>query len=415
MRKLNGLSPVLLASLVFGLSSCEKEETNNNGDNGYVVTEDHQYVIAAGVGENSYLLQANGIEDGSVSTVGNGIEVLGSRSWYFYKDFAAYSFLYSQGDPGVTSSYTLDQNGYLQSRQELGLEVSIQSRGIYKNNIIIQYSSRSYTNPVATFYKVDVENEALSSEIAVNTENFAGNGEMAYFTDFTEYQDKILAGFRTISGGADTTLGTFGSLYTDSTYLAVFDENLNLERIIRDGGRTGQVAGQARSQGETGIEVVDNGDVYVFSSAIDDEDVPSGVLKINAGSWDFDPSYFFNISQASGGQKVYRVYYMGGKTFVLHMFDDPNTASASPSATRTSWAVLNLETENFQWVTGLPADIDDLGTPYIDREENRLVLPVTATGGSYPHLYLINPDDATATQGIEVVGESVLGIGKLTY
>src|SRR5690606_17378419 len=141
-----------------------------------------------------------------------GIQVMGDRSWFFFKDFAAYSFIYSQGDPGKTSSFVLDADGVLKSRRELGLEKSLQTRGVYNDYIIGAFSSRSYTDPVATFYKINTATEAVSDEIPVNTKNITGNGEQGYFTDLTQYGDYILAGVRTIKAAAG------GSVWTDTDF-----------------------------------------------------------------------------------------------------------------------------------------------------------------------------------------------------
>ncbi|MCC9138412.1 DUF4374 domain-containing protein [Pontibacter silvestris] len=410
--KLNRRFPlaILLGFSLLSLASCEDDEAATPVTE---VTEAHQYVIAASSGENSYLLQTNSIESGSVSAQGgNAIQVLGDRSWFFYEDLAAYSFIYAQNLPGVTSSFVLDEEGMLTQRQELGLEVSMQSRGTYKDNLIVEYSSRSYADPVATFYKINAVTEEISPEISVSTENFTGNGEMAYFTDIAEYGDYILLGVRTISGGADAALGTFGTKYADSTFVAVYDENFNLQKIIRDGGRTGQVAGQSRSQGETGIEQVENGDLYVFSSAMNSTSAPSGVLKINSGELEFDDDYFFNISEASGGNKLYRVYYIGGTTFCLQMYE---TAGLDiTGSTTNSFAIVDVAAKTFNWVTNVPSGITEVSTPYVDQDNNEIVFGITTTD-TYPHLYIIDPATATMTQGIEVIAEGISGIGKLSY
>src|SRR5699024_2893307 len=288
----------------------------------------------------------------------------------------------------------------------------MQVRGDYKDNLLVGYSSRSHTDPVATFYKINATTEAISDEIVVPTDTLAPQGEIAYFTDIAQYGDYILAGFRTISGGADDELGTFGSEHLNETFIAVYDKNFNPVKVIHDSGRTGQIAGQTRSQGRTGIDQVDNGDVYVFSSAIEAPDVPSGVLKINEGELAFDQDYFFNISEASGGSDVYRTYYMGGTTFIVRMFD--GQASANPDVPRTGFAVVDVAQKTFTWVEdGVPSEISAISAPYIDKDNNQLIYGIT-TPDTRPHLYSIDPETATMTQGTEVVAEGILGIGKLT-
>src|SRR5699024_9684910 len=179
-------------------SSCDEASTSPGGgeDNGEV--SETQYTIAASSGENSYLLQTDNVASGSVSAQSEeAIQVLGNRSWFFFEDIAAYSFLYAKGEPGTVSSYVLNDQGQLTKRQELGLSVSMQVRGDYKDNLLVGYSSRSHTDPVATFYKINATTEAISDEIVVPTDTLAPQGEIAYFTDIAQYDDYILAGFRT--------------------------------------------------------------------------------------------------------------------------------------------------------------------------------------------------------------------------
>lgn len=404
----HNVSVLALGSALLAFSACSKDEVN--GPSKPDGSGDYQYVIAASSGENSYLLQTSSIDEGSISAKG-GIQVIGNRSWYFYNDFAAYSFIYSQGDPGKTSSFVLNESGVVTSRKEMGLEKSLQTRGVYNDYIIGAFSSRSYTDPVATFYKINAKTEAVSDEIPVNTKNITGNGEQGYFTDIAQYGEHILAGVRTIKAAADG--GTWTDTdFADSTFVAVLDADLKVKSIIRDGGRTGQVVGQAKSNGETGIEVVENGDVYVFSSASNSSTAPSGVLKINKGQLEFDDNYFFNISEASGDHKLWRVYYVGGSQFVLQMYSSPGQAGVTAGVI-TKFAVVDVASKSFDWVTaGVPTDILEIGTPLIDRDKGRVVFPIS-TSGAHPHLYIVNASAKTMTKGIEVVAEGIKGIGKL--
>ena len=84
---------------VLGLTSCSDDDSSSGS--GRVGTgSSQQYVIAATSEENSYLLTTDDISEGEVSILGDGFQVVGTPSWYFYKDLAAYSFVYRQGRSG---------------------------------------------------------------------------------------------------------------------------------------------------------------------------------------------------------------------------------------------------------------------------------------------------------------------------
>ncbi len=401
---------------VLGFTSCSDDDddvSSTGGGSGSSSNGSEQYVVAATSEENSYLLTTEDISEGELSIVGDGLQVVGTPSWYFFKDVAAYSFVYRQGDPGTTQSYILNEEGDLEGRNELDLQVSIQSRGIIGDEMFVQYSSRNYIEAVSTFYKINGETQGVTGPITVDTEELANNGEYAYITDITEYNGQVLVGYRTIKAGSDGEDNAFNSDFNNSTKIAVYNEDLELQQRIIDEGRTGNVAGQQRSQGETGIEPVENGDIYVFSSAIDAPDVPSGILKINNGTMEFDEDYFFNISEASGGYKLYRTYYVGDNTFVLRMFSDEGSATTTPGDIRNRFAVINVIDQSFNWVeTGVPSNITGIGTPYVDTDKNQVVFPIETEG--YPRLYILNTDNNTMTAGTEVVAESISAIGKLS-
>lgn len=405
-----------ILSLLFGgfllLASCSSDD-NNDGkadDNPFA---EEQYMVVATDSENSYLMTVTDIAEGSISpNSSNSLMVMGTPTWYFAEDIAAYGFIYRQGDPGTTQSFALNHEGKLQSRNEINLTVSIQSRAFINDKIYVEYSSRNYLQPTATFYKIDPYTQAVSGPFTINTEEIAGNGEYAYLTDIAAVNDDILVAFRTIRAGSDGNEDDlFASDFNDHTRIAVLNQDLELQKVITDTGRTGNIAGQFRGGAETGIEVTDNGNVYAFASALDGEGVDSGVLKLNTDTMEFDEDYFFNISEASGGYKLYRSYYVGGNTFVLRMFTDAGIASASPDYTRTKFAVVNVVDQTFDWVANVPSGILEIGEPFVDKSKKEVVVPIETSG--YPKLYIINTQTAQMTEGLEIKAEGLTGVGKL--
>lgn len=414
----NYLSIGLATVGLFALIACSNDDdlpVNDGGQETPVVGD--QYVVIANDTKNSYMMTTDDISDGKISPQNTeNKQVLGTPSWYFYEDVAAYSFIYRKGDPGTTQSFVLGENNALKSRNEIDLSVSMQTIASIDDYIYLGYSSRNYEEPEATYYKINPHTQTVEGPLVIDTKalaNFEDTQEIAYTTDIAGYKDYILVGYRTIMAGAQgESHSTFDSNYDNITRVAVFDKNFNLVKIIKDSGRTGVVAGQRRGGARTGIEPVENGDVYVFSSALNLPEVPSGVLKINNGTLEFDQNYFFNISEASGGFKVFRSYYVGNNTFVLRMFSEKNIASASPSDLRRKFAVVNVADETFTWVTGVPTNILSIGTPYIDKADNKVVFPMETSG--YPTLYLVDAEMATMTAGVEVIAEGIDAVGKLS-
>ena len=175
------LSGVLLTACSSDNQTIEEDQPDQP-----IATE--QFAIMATDSENTHILTETKIEEGSVAPNSeNSIQVIGTPSWYFAKDIAAYGFVYRQGDPGTTTSFNLDEDGQLKERNEIDLTVSIQSKAFINNQIYLEYSSRNYEEPTATFYKIDPITQGVTGPIVINTDNLAGNGEYAYFTNIQEW------------------------------------------------------------------------------------------------------------------------------------------------------------------------------------------------------------------------------------
>jgi hypothetical protein len=393
---------------------------DNNGCPEEAVVETlTKFVVTASSSENDYIVTSDDIEETTVfdATSSEAVQSPGDRIWSFYNDEVLYGFLYNQADAGTTASYLLNEDGTVTKRNELALDVSIHTRGEVNDNLILAYSDRlrdPEVEQLAYFYQVDPNTDA-SQEFTLVTDDLLEEGEVAYFTDITEYEDKLIAGARTINSSS------FSSDYYNNTYVVVFNDDFTVSQVIKDEGRTGFVSGQKYSQGDTGLEVVDNGDLYVFSAAQADYasaatvDIPSGVLKINQGTFEFDDDYFFNITNASGGYNLFRSYYMGGSTFILAMYPGTNE-NATFGIDADRFAVVDVESQTFVWVTDFPENALvgwEFRAPYIDADSGQLIVAATPSENEN-YLYSIDPVTAQATQLSSVVGESVKIVGKLS-
>ncbi|MGJ5642085.1 DUF4374 domain-containing protein [Formosa sp. S-31] len=410
----------LITSTLISSVACSSDDDNNNSETGEQATS--KYVVAATSGDNDYLVGGSEISASAIydATASTAIQSPGDRTWTFYNDDVVYGFLYNQTDAGTTSSYILDETGNIVKRNELALEVSIHTRGEVNDHLILAYSDRlrSTDKHFGYFYKVNPETDA-SEFFTVDNMNLLEEGETAYYTDIAEYQNHLIVGARSLNSSS------FSSNYYNNTYIIVFNSDFTVKQVIKDTGRTGFVAGQWRSQGETGLEVIDNGDLYVFSSGqtnyadADAVTVPSGVLRINDGNWEFDNDYFFDITQASSGHNLFRTYYLGGTTFVVSMYPGSNS-NATFGTDADRFAVIDVATQTFNWVTGFPTaqgienDPFSIETPFIDKDNKQLVVPVT-TSGNQNYLYIINPETAQASQSSQVTAEGIKAVGILEY
>ena len=207
--------------------------------------------------------------------------------------------------------------------------------------------------------------------------------------------------------------------YPDECWVAIFDnENFDSKRLIRT-DKISYAAGRNKSQYYQMIWRTESGDVNVFSPSYaktmaDDRQrttLPAGVVRINSGSEEFDPSYYVNIEAMADGRSFLRTWYVGGSKFLMLMYD--SVLEPAKTMTATELAIFDAEAATLTPVKGLPAtsSISGFGsTPYA--EGGKVYVPVTLTD-DYPAIYVIDTESAIATKGLSIHATQISGVGRL--
>lgn len=460
---LGALAAMLCVGNLF--TSCSEEQipdssnpsTDNSGDtpDGEALSS---YVVAATAQEANYLLTANSLAEGSVSTVNNGLTTESGTQWVFYKDEYLYRLAYNQGNAGVTSSYVLNASGKVEERDNVYEIKRFTTYGIYKDYIITSSVGDMGTNLADEngylpqgflFSYLDVKKEThTTNQETILSENFLGNGEYVTLAGILQVGDKIFSAavpmglskygvkaengkyvvypelVKTEDGGSGSSAYEKGELqwtqYPNEAWIAIFtDETFTNKKLIKT-DKISYACGRMKSQYYQTIWAADNGDIYVFSPSyakmmtadVQKTTLPAGVVRIKAGTEDFDPDYYFNIEAASGGKSFLRCWHVGDDNFLLMMYDRPLTESGF---TAKELAIYKGEEQTLTYVTGLPsADVlSGFGnTPY--SEDGKVYVAVTTTDGAQPAVYVIDTETAEATKGLNVAATQISGIGKLT-
>ena len=196
--KKNLLSAVLLTSAMAGtaLTSCTDTEVpgggNNNGTKG-------DFVIASSVTASSnttnVLLTSKTLDEGSVSTINNGLVNDGASQWVFYKNRYLYGLTYNQGSAGTTRSYIMNSKD-LRAVQHVD---RLMKMGIHSLKIEGRTKSYFYCARTAQIYRKAI-NDALSgqpfdSSLMDQLEGLANRGYTEGFlrrhvhSDYQNYED----------------------------------------------------------------------------------------------------------------------------------------------------------------------------------------------------------------------------------
>lgn len=461
---LTGLFATAMAGLT--LTACDDDPSTGGGDGG---DDDNnaEYVIAASVtasgNTTNVLFNAESLDEGTVTTINNGVVNDGATYWVFFKEQYLYALTYNQGEAGGTRSYIMDASGELKKRSaEFGVK-RFTTYGIYDKYIMTSstgdgptewndengYTPKvfllSYLDPAAeTFTTNDTQNKAYLSE------NFLGTGEYVTLSGMLEHNNKIytaavpmglsqygtkdqngkwvLPGNEDLvkkeSGGSNSSAYKKDELqwtqYPNECWVAIFDDATMTSKKLIKTDKISYAAGRNKSQYYQMIWAADNGDVYVFSpsfaktmtDARQKTTLPAGVVRIPSGNTEFD-DYYCNLEALTNGNSFLRSWHIADDYFMLLMYDRPLTETGYVA---NQLAIFKAGDKKLTYVTGLPStdQISGFGNqPYVEKG-NAYVTVTFNEGGGNPAIYKIDPATASATKGLTIEATQVSGVGKLT-
>lgn len=457
---LNGLFVTAMSAMVF--TAC----TDDEPDYGKGTEAKGEYVVASSVtasgNTTNVLLTSETLDKGTVSTVNNGLVNDGATQWVFYKDQYLYALTYNQGNAGTTRSYIMNSNNEVQARSGEIAVKRFTTYGIYDKYIMTsstgdgptEYADENgYLPKMFLFSYLDVAAETFTTndtrEKAYMSENFLGNGEFVTLAGILEHNHKIYSAavpmglsqygskadggkwilpgnedlVKTEDGGSNSSSYKKGELqwtqYPNKCWVAIFDdETLQTKKIIET-DKISYACGRMKSQYYQTIWAADNGDVYVFSPSYaktmsdprQQTTLDAGVVRIKAGTEEFDPNYYYSIEAQTGGKSFIRCWHITGDYFLLLMYDRPLTQEGF---TANQLAVYKGETGKLTYVNGLPSTdlITGFGnTPYT---ENGYAYMAVTTNDGHPAIYKIDPSNAVATKGVAIEATQISGVGRLS-
>lgn len=443
------------------MCSCSSEGDNVLTDNTMPSEEAQaQYVVAATVDGTSYLLTAPSLNEGTVSVTGKGTEVIGASYWVFKNEQYLFGLVYNKGGNGTGASYFLNGQG------------SIKEKFTYEYNRITTYGNwgdyvvtASTGNGAATmadadgnlpqvllFNYLNAEDGSQTSS-TVMAENFLGNGEKVHMAGLVEANGKLYTSIipggmskygikqwpqsvtdaeliAQADGGSASSSYKAGEIpstqYPDKAFVAIYSgKSFDEKPIIAETDKIGYACGRMRSQYYQTIWAADNGDIYVFSpgygrtaeSSADLKKVigtkPSGVMRIKAGSTQFDDTYYVNLEEIGTRHPLYRCWHISGDYFLLQLYTGGvDEMKKGKDANVSELAVFKGETGEITPVTGLPSDLAGFGgEPY--GEDGKMYIAVSVTSGQYPAFYCIDAKTGIATKGLTVEADGLTTAGKL--
>lgn len=451
------------ATAVLGLGACGEKESNEP-DNGGEASGNGKFVFATtvqGTNATSYvLLTGDSLDEGILSTEGNGLLNDGATQWVFYRDYL-YALTYNQGNAGTTRSYILGSDGQMKPRDTEYRISRFSSYGTYNDDIITMSTgegpaeladAQGYRPMTLLVTYLNVINETATTNQGGDMspyvmENFLGNGEyvtlagaeqsgtrlycgavpmgLSQYGSSIDNGKWIRPGFEHLvhseSGGSGAGSYNAGELvgtqYPDECWVAIYDNaDLTNPKLART-DRISTPCGRFRSQYYQTVWSAENGDIYVFSASYaktmtdpgQKTSLPAGVCRIPAGKTEFD-DYYVNIEeQTPGGNRSFmRCWPAGGNCFLMVMYDRSLTES-NPAATEL--AIFNADTRRLTYVTGLPENVSSIGKT-VYSAKGHVYIPVNVTN-EQPAIYCIDTATAQAVKGVTIQATDITGFGYL--
>lgn len=472
-----GIFAIAMAGLF--LTACKDSDKTPDGgkDKGkgeYVIAS----VNASSGTTTNILLTSETLDGGSVTTKNNGLVHEGSTKWVFYKDQYLCGLKYNQGNPGLTRSYVMNAKNEVEARPKEFSIPRFTSYGIYGKYIMASSTAdgptdyadaNGYLPKVFLISYLDVAAETYAPNDTRNqafmSENFLGNGEHVMLSGFLEHKNKIYTAavpiglsqygaaidngrwvlpgnedlVKTKESGKGSSKFKKGELqwtqYPNECWVAIFDnERFEGKKLIKT-DKISYACGRYRSQYYQTIWEADNGDIYVFSpsyaktmeDARQQTTLPAGVVRILNGTEDFDPNYYCNLEEQSGGISFRACWHITGDYFLLLMNDKALTSNSPHLVTAHRLAIFKGDTKKLTYVEGTPDYVEEAPDAF---EFAGLSWPYSENGFAYiavydgsknapdptqAAVYKIDPVRATATKGLSVETTTIQAVGKLSY
>ena len=403
------LKTTLFAGLAITAVYCSKNDNNPTPVGG-----DKVYALGIGVttstATTNYVVQASDLMNGKITVAGNGLLQTG------YRDYAVSgSTFYSIGGLGITdvNVLTLDATNKLATKTGLTFDIAndqfIDVDGTGKTMLGISSPASPTVGLNAKFYTVDVASNAITNrgEVAMNSIHPSNQ-------DWIFHSGMQVRGAQLFQAYYPVNYTTYDTKNTDTNYVAIYSyPGFKLEKVIKD-ARTGP-SGAFNTR--SGLFKTESGDLYAvsnssFANGYSQSTKPAGILKINAGTTEFDKDYYFNTDAAANGGKIAHAIYIGnGKLFAAVTTVAPTIADKWAD-NNLRYAIVDLNARTITRIANAPVYKGEGGRSFAALvDEGKVYTAITLNGVT--NIYQTDIATATATKGAEVEGSFLGGIARL--
>src|SRR5690606_19656442 len=409
MRKLKQYRNVALAlGFAVAASSCSKDDNGGNDRPNEPIIEGGQaYVLGVGVEAGTdyinYIVHTKDLLNGKISLLNNGILQEGYREYLNINNY-----FYSIGGLGVNNvdAYYINNESRLTAKTGLAFSYGADDYLSVNNDKTLLGAKLVVDDKFdgnMEFFEVDADGYTVNKTVKVPAKEVYKDAENKHGWRHTGLAVSGDRAYQTVFPYAN---GVSPNL--DTNYVEVYSyPELELETVIKD-TRTGPAGAPVNI---SGIFTAENGDVYtVYHGGYGFDPKGNykegGILRIKAGTAEFDQGYHFTTEDKPNGGKFIKATYIGNNKLLAQKYTAEQNGQWDQ--TNLTFVIVDLEAETITAVKDAP--IYQYSEPaFVDGDKAY----VPAKVGASLHIYQIDIPTATATKGIEIEASYVKGIGKL--
>jgi len=396
---------VLMISF-FGCKDSEVTDPVDNGTSGITMS-----FVSSGGEETEYLITKDNIMEGEISAQGTGIEQTG---WRFYYPVGKTLFASGYSDDNQCAAYMKDGSGSIVKKGGFIFENALEMFGHSDDGSTLlgmEIPRAGFSNRRLHF--VDVGTALVSKIVGTKIFESQSDSIVAWPTALQVRGDKLFIPFHKLDAA-----GYFTTPSPDSAFIAVYsfpDMGTEPEKIISD-GRTSNIGVNGST---TGLIETGNGDLYSYSCGAGmagfspASSKPSGILRIKAGSTDFDPGYFFNIEAAANGGKIFWFDYVGENKAIARILTHDNGGlweAFGRNVFNQKLVILDLVNQTVTDIANVPLHAKRYSSPVLV-ENGKVFVSIETAADAY--VYQIDIASATGVKGAKINGKSVKGFYRL--
>ncbi|NGM62307.1 DUF4374 domain-containing protein [Sphingobacterium sp. SGG-5] len=397
-------------SLAVATTSCSKDPVPDNGNEGPLIEGNSTYVLGVGVtdAENNstnYIVHTSNLLSGKISLINNGILQEGYREY-----ITVGNNFYSIGGLGVNNvdAYYINDQSRLVAKTGLVFENGASDYLSVDNGqalLGVQVATDANYDGNAEFFFVDVASNSIEDKVTVPTKDIYEADDNGHGWNHSGIAIRGNQAFQTIFPISKA----WATPDVSRNYVAVYSyPDFEFQKLITD-TRTGPAGAPLL---RSGIFATESGDLYTIShdgygfEQTQDMKDPA-ILKIKAGTDEFDEDYYFKTTGIANGGRIIRAVYVGNNKLFAQIHDKAETTQWDQTGLR--YAIVDVVEKKITAVASTP--IYD-GAEDMFVEGNKVYIP--AKVGNTLNVYEVDVTTATAKKGVEIEATYIKGLGKLT-